>query len=308
MKILIGYDGSQSADAAIDDLARAGIPAKSQVMVVSAVDVWPQLPASSFKELDKEAMVNRPVAVQRAHKLAAQAREEAGQLAAAGAQRVNGILGDATVAAEVRLEAPATAILTKAQEWQADLIVMGSQGRGALGRAMLGSVSQTVLSHAPCSVRVGRHRATPARPALRLIVGVDGSNNSASAVAAIAMRPWPAETDVLVLVALDVRLALATPAIEDRKTVQSGGEEWIRAMADGAANELRRSGLSVEVAVRHGDPKNVLLEEASAVDTDCIFLGARGQSRVQRLLLGSVSAAVSARAACSVEVIRGGGI
>ena len=139
-----------------------------------------------------------------------------------------------------------------------------------------------------------------------MIVGVDGSSNSAAAVSAVAMRAWPANTDVLVLVALDVRLALATPAIGDQTTDQAGSEEWVHAMADGAADELRRGGLSVEVALRHGDPKNVLLEDASAVDTDCIFLGARGHSKVQRLLLGSVSAAVSARAPCSVEVVRSG--
>jgi nucleotide-binding universal stress UspA family protein len=79
-------------------------------------------------------------------------------------------------------------------------------------------------------------------------------------------------------------------------------------MAERAADELRHTGLAVEVALRYGDPKAVLVEEAKSVNTDCIFVGARGHSKIQRLLLGSVSAAVSARAPCSVEVIRAGGV
>ena len=46
------------------------------------------------------------------------------------------------------------------------------------------------------------------------------------------------------------------------------------------------------------------LEEAERWGADCIFLGAKGHSRFERLLLGSVSTAVSARAHCSVEVVR----
>jgi nucleotide-binding universal stress UspA family protein len=71
------------------------------------------------------------------------------------------------------------------------------------------------------------------------------------------------------------------------------------------AEELRLSGLRVdEPIVRDGDPKHLLLEEANAWGADCIFVGARGLSRMQRVLLGSVSGAVAARAECSVEVIR----
>ena len=306
MKILVGYDGSECADAAIEDLARAGIGPNSEVMVLSGVDVWPHLPGSSFQEMDREAMAKSPLSVQRAHKLAAQAMEEARELAKQGAERVMKVIADAKVRSEARAEAPATALLGMAQEWRTDLLVVGSHGRSALGRAMLGSVSQAVVSNAHCSVRVARRRKASAGRGVRLVVGVDGSSNSAAAVSAIAMRSWPADTDVLVLVALDVRLALAMPAMGDQKADEEGTPEWVTAMAEGAAEELRRAGLSVESVLRYGDPKKVLVEEAKAVDADCIFVGARGHSRVQRLLLGSVSAAVSAKAQCSVEVVRAG--
>jgi nucleotide-binding universal stress UspA family protein len=56
--------------------------------------------------------------------------------------------------------------------------------------------------------------------------------------------------------------------------------------------------------MKEGDPKHVLLDEAEQWGADCLFVGARGLSRIERFLLGSVSAAVAARAQCSVEVVR----
>ncbi len=48
------------------------------------------------------------------------------------------------------------AIIDTAQDWRADLIVVGSHGRRGLSRFLLGSVSQAVVAHAPCSVAVIR--------------------------------------------------------------------------------------------------------------------------------------------------------
>jgi len=53
-----------------------------------------------------------------------------------------------------------------------------------------------------------------------------------------------------------------------------------------------------------GDPRRALIEEVDQWQADCIFVGARGLSQLDRFLLGSVSAAVASRAHCSVEIIR----
>jgi nucleotide-binding universal stress UspA family protein len=73
---------------------------------------------------------------------------------------------------------------------------------------------------------------------------------------------------------------------------------------DVAAEELRDAGLAATPLVMQGDPKRVLLDLADHWRADSIFVGARGHSRLERFLLGSVSAAVAARARCSVEVVR----
>jgi nucleotide-binding universal stress UspA family protein len=58
--------------------------------------------------------------------------------------------------------------------------------------------------------------------------------------------------------------------------------------------------------VHTGDPKHVVVEHAQEFGADCIFTGATGfSSRFERVILGSVSAAIAARASCSVEVVRG---
>ena len=54
-----------------------------------------------------------------------------------------------------------------------------------------------------------------------------------------------------------------------------------------------------------GQPKRRIPEEAEAWGATCVFVGAKGMRGVERLLMGSVSAAVAARAHCSVEVTRG---
>src|SRR5690606_26422884 len=82
--------------------------------------------------------------------------------------------------------------------------------------------------------------------------------------------------------------------------------EWERMerVADDAGRKLRDAGLLVDTVVREGAPVPLLLDGAEELGADCIFLGARGHRFMERFLLGSVSAAVAARAGCSVEVIR----
>src|SRR5687768_11725437 len=125
MKVLIGYDGSDCADAAINDLQRAGLPQNSQITVVTAVDMWPEVPASLFK-MEPAALENASPAIKRAHHLAAHALADARELAEAGEQKVRELLPSATVTSSARPEAPATALIASAHELSADLIVVGS--------------------------------------------------------------------------------------------------------------------------------------------------------------------------------------
>jgi nucleotide-binding universal stress UspA family protein len=83
--------------------------------------------------------------------------------------------------------------------------------------------------------------------------------------------------------------------------------DWLRGLADESIEALRSAGLETEFVSEFGNPKSVLVDIAENWHADSIFVGAnRFGSRVERFLLGSVSAAVAARAHCSVEVVRTG--
>jgi len=139
---------------------------------------------------------------------------------------------------------------------------------------------------------------------------MDGSPDAAAAVQAVAARAWPTDSAVRLVTALDARMCTALAFMrlpgETGTAVQDGDESvWMARTVDPMAELLRTRGLNVSSVITEGDPKRVLLDEAEQWEADCLFVGARGLSRVERFLLGSVSAAVAARAHCSVEVVRG---
>ena len=205
---------------------------------------------------------------------------------------------------------PAWEVIKEADKWEPDLIVVGSQGRSALGRFVLGSVSQKNVTEARCSVRVGRSRTGSGGLPLRVLVGVDGSPGAERAVRAVAKREWPSGTEISVIAVEDptVPVALGSLIPQVAEWIGEGEEgerQWVQKMADASADDLRGEELDVSTVVREGDPKHVLVDEAKRRGADCIFVGSTGFSnRLERFLLGSVSAAVVNRAHCSVEVVR----
>jgi nucleotide-binding universal stress UspA family protein len=308
MKILIGYDGSSFGDAAIDDLQQAGLPADTQALVLSVADVWPAMPPMYRDALTPGSAELSFAAVDSARKMAKAAEDEAVELARKARMRLTSLFPGWSVESEAVSDSPASALTERAEKWGADLIVIGSHGRGAVARLFFGSISQKVLRYAHCSVRIGRHLENRKPGALRILLGLDTSPGAAAALDAIAERTWPPDTVVHLVTAMDIRLATAIPVVEAPggapgyvSTDESG---WVRNAQNTAAETLRRKGLTVNTVLRDGDPKHVLLEEAEAWRADCVFLGAKGISRIERFLLGSVSSSIASRAHCSVEVIR----
>jgi nucleotide-binding universal stress UspA family protein len=304
-KILIAYDGSDCANAALEDLHRAGLPPEAEALIMSVADVF--LPPSSSPESTFPA--NVPAAVQRAWAQATHAVDEARALAQHARTRLLAAFPTWEVRAEACADAPAWAVVKKADSWQPDLIVVGSHGRSAMSRLVLGSVSQKILTEARCAVRVGRSHRPPHAAPVRLLIGVDGSPDAAAAVHAVAARTWPVGSAVRLVTALDARMCTALAFLRlpgQTGTARSDTDEsgWMTETLDALAAPLSERGLAVSSIITAGDPKQVLLDEAEHWEADALFVGARGLSRVERFLLGSVSAAVAARAHCSVEVVR----
>jgi nucleotide-binding universal stress UspA family protein len=87
-----------------------------------------------------------PRSLAKAHRLAAQAVEEARSAASHGTARVHEWFPHWNVTSEVSGDSPYRGLVLKADKWRPDLLVVGSYGKSATGRALLGSVSQQVLA------------------------------------------------------------------------------------------------------------------------------------------------------------------
>lgn len=308
MKILIAYDGSEPADAALEDLRRAGLGAEGEALVMTVADVF--VPPPINEEIDNTFPMYVPAGIKRAHERARAKLEEATDLAKQVSEQTRSLLPGWRISSEAAADSPAWAIIRKADQWKSDLIVMGARGHSVFGgRLILGSISQRVLYEAGCSVRIARASDKDRDKPVRVLIGVDSSTDSNAAMEAVCNRHWPKGTEVGLLAVVDTVMPLiADPAQPSAmKWIEVADERnWtqVREIFEPAAQKLRSAGWHAEVLIRRGNPADEILQEANTWGADCIFVGAKGMRGIDRLLLGSVSSAVSSRAHCSVEVVR----
>jgi nucleotide-binding universal stress UspA family protein len=302
MRILIAYDGSLPANAAIDDMKRAGFPKTAEALVLSVAEGGLQAPQSI-------GMVQTEFTHNWKDKLV-----EAETLARSAAERVRAYFPEWKVTADASWGSPATVILEKVDKWNPDLLVVGSHGRSAVGRFFMGSVSLELVHKAACSVRVGRIGRSAVDGPLRLVVGNDGSKEAEAAVRAISGRSWPEKSEVHIvsvvetLVPTTELLAASTyghdMAADVMRKRDENEERRLREVSDTSAGILNRAGLIAVPVPLDGDPRHEILLEAARWNADTIFVGARGLRGLDRLLLGSVSSHVVSHANCAVEVVR----
>ena len=282
-KILIAYDGSACSDAALNDLTRAGLSSALEAVVVTvAYIILP--PPDDEQTADVRPAIRIPSVEQHAQACGEKAIKEARAFAERAAERVKAAFPGWDVRPEVCCDAPAWAIIKMAYSYNSGLILVGSHRHSAAGgRLILGSVSQRVLYEARCSVRVARCSEERREGPVRIVVGFNGSPSSELAVDVVESRAWPEGSEALIVTALDTQ----TPISLDVPT-----------------EKLRAAGLLTSGVVREGDPTQILVNEAKKWDADSIFVGTKDIHGFQHLLHGNVSAAVAARASCSVEIVR----
>lgn len=287
MKVLFAYDGSVCAEAAIDDLHKAGFPEKTRLVVLTIEEDW-SLPPSGPDVIEN---------IDRRKEYLARARR--------AAARMRWFHQDWEIDIEVAKGSPAEGIIEKASQLEADLIVLGSHGRGAPVGAIFGSVAQKVLQGAPCSVRIARgHYVVPDCP-VQLIIGVDGSKRPDEAVKVVSARKWPKGTEVRVVNSMVKAMPAAAGIVHTpftnsiiRKNVRVSS---IRETIEPALTKLKSAGLKTSFIAKDAEIKQLLCSEAESWRTDCIFVESQGMDRLD---YSNVFAEVAANAHCSVEVIR----
>src|SRR5499426_3945521 len=161
--------------------------------------------------------------------------------------------------------------------------------------------------------RALRDRATrkQMRKAMKILLAVDGSEESLTAVEEAARIPWPVGSMLRIVSVADIpltpqwRLALM-PSVEYKEWMRIVEESSVENTTKAMARFGEIAGAQTEMTAKtlKEDPKIAILDEAEHWGADLIIVGTHGYNALERLLLGSVSRAVASHAKCSVEIAR----
>jgi nucleotide-binding universal stress UspA family protein len=133
---------------------------------------------------------------------------------------------------------------------------------------------------------------------MKVLIAIDASDASHSALEEIASRPWRPDTSFEVISVVDASFVWATSEVAQDSAHRA--QEAVRAaVATLEARKLRATGTT-----QFGAPKTTILDHATQIGADFVFTGSHNQSGVSRALLGSVAGAVARYARCSVGIIR----
>lgn len=145
MKILLAADGSEFSRAAAEACCRViAAPERTQLRIVAAFEAAEPMDISVSPEFSRE--------------LENAARRKAEEAAEASAAHIREAIPAVELTVQAAKGAPERVLLAAAEEWAADLIVIGSHCRGFWGRTLLGSITDTLVHNAPCSVFVVRKK------------------------------------------------------------------------------------------------------------------------------------------------------
>jgi nucleotide-binding universal stress UspA family protein len=293
MRILLALDGSSSSDAACQLVDALSWPSGSVIQVVAVAEPAAELLAplvvsaptvGSYDQQtsdELEVILDRAVAMLEAPSLALERAVLHGR--------------------------PATLIVERAAEFRAELVVIGSRGRGPLTSMLLGSVSAEVVDHAPCPVLVVR------RPvADNVLVAVDGSPSAQSAITyLIANRILGGRPIEVLTVAAGTDRPDSSPlgvfsegtfdVFEEGRRDQRRHAE---AIAAGAAQRLGDEGYRARWSISSGHAAHEIIEAARCFSSGLIVVGSRGHTGLTRILLGSVARNVLLHTSASVLIVR----
>jgi nucleotide-binding universal stress UspA family protein len=204
-------------------------------------------------------------------------------------------------------DSPGHALYQLAERERAVVIAIGSAHRGPLGRILLGSVGEALLSGTPCAVAVAPagYASRSKRELSRLGVAVDGSAESAAAMAvagSLAER-LGASLDVISVVpptAADIGGAILS--ILSREELEGSKQDQMKGVIDRAVAEAP-AGLTVQARLLRGDPATELARATEAEGLDLLLVGSRCYGPLRRALLGSVSTKLMRSSTTPVLVI-----
>ena len=284
--ILVGVDGSSASDAAVSwaahDAVMRGLPITLMHVQDPMSRTWS--PAEGLKEVSGWQKAEGRGILANASKIAHDITKDASQI---------------TINGEMQFAAPGPTLVDRSED--AELIVVGTDGRGALTRGLLGSISSGLVRHARCPVVVIRD-GEPQAPQLTdapVLVGVDGSPASELA------------TEIAFDEASRRHVGLmALHAWSDKDLVQLPGVDWPklkaeeeRLMSEALAGwQERYPDVTVTKLLVCDQPARALVETSQSAQL--VVVGSHGRNAFTRTFLGSVSNAVVQSVRVPVVVAR----
>lgn len=279
--LVVGVDGSAASNAAIGWAARDAALRNVRLTLVhllnTYVPTFPQIPLPSGVAVWQDDDGRRVL-----DQAAKHAQEAVGDR-------------DVDIVVELKSSPPVSTLVEMSED--AELVVVGSHGRGALGRALLGSVSSGVLRGAACPVAIIRDDQP--RGDGPVVVGIDGSPASELATAIAfdeasrrgvelkAVHAW-SDIEVLDLAGLDWPVL----EVESEQILAERLAGW----------QERYPDVTVARIVTRDRPARELINQAESAQL--VVLGSRGRGGIANALLGSVSNAVVHSVSTPVIVAR----
>jgi nucleotide-binding universal stress UspA family protein len=300
LNLLLAFDGSQHAQAAIEMLSDLHLSQESRVTILGVL-----VPRESSNHARLQAALD-------------QAKEMLFE---------KGI----STSVEMTLGYPAEIIMQYAQERKVDLIAIGAKGLRATLGILLGGVAQQVIEYADHPVLIVR---APYSGLRRILLVTDGSPASQLAVEYLAgtthsrgklhCQRFPFSTEVdfhvmhvlpplpsidLMARAMPISPEMLPPIPPDRETEAA----WIKeeeiegqALLDQTIDFLRNcSGIQAEPVLARGDAATEIIQYVKEQEVNLIIAGSRGLTSMQSWLLGSVSRKLVHYSACSVLIVKG---
>jgi nucleotide-binding universal stress UspA family protein len=278
-KLVLGFDSSDQAEDALAFAKALRDAVNGELVVVSVEDLEPYFSDTPIWQQQADA--------QRARDFA----------------RVAEVLGEGGFVRRTAIGSVPRALNLVAEEEAADVIVVGSTHRGAIGRVLPGSVGDRLLAGAPCAVAIaplGYHeRAHP--PISRIGIAYDGEPEAVSALQTASELAEVLDAELCV-VAVVPRLDLVLP--ERIGPTKAGYHEVLRARFEELLARAVKTGppdLEVTSVLLEGTPAAELAN--AGVEFDLLIMGSRGYGPVRRTLLGGVAREVVTLAPCPVMVL-----
>jgi nucleotide-binding universal stress UspA family protein len=289
-KILLATDGSEEASLAASTAARLATRTGSELHVLTVGPEYPYYELPDYPARFEEV-------------IEAQRRETREVLD----EQVKQIEESGATVEEAHLEMgipPGRAIVDLGEELGAGVVVVGSRGRGPMKRALMGSVSSSVVHHAHCPVLVMRGEEGAEYLQGRILLALDGSEESSAAARTAVDLAERMESELHAVYVGEGRPVFHRE-IGGYRALYEEFEKRAQRILDEQVKQVESAGGTVAKAhLRMGRPDEEIVVLGEEIAAGLIVTGSRGLGGIRRSLMGSVSDSVVRHAHCPVMVVR----